>query len=90
MAIIEPLPLRGLDTAPEFFIEDIHDIQFCGVTTLFTPYRTVMNGSGRVRLVPFTCRIPTGALAVIERRLFEFAREHQLLQRWDQDGTRSV
>lgn len=89
MSIIEPLPIRGLDTAPEYFVEDIHDIQFCGVTTLFTPYRTVTNGS-KYLLVPFTCRVLTGALARIERRLFEFAREHQLLQRAGHDDTRSV
>lgn len=80
--------LQGLDTAPEYFVEDLISIRFCGVTTLFTPYRTVTTSAGLVRLVPFTARVPTGALAAIERRLFAFARDHKLLARVDQDATR--
>lgn len=80
--------IRGVDTAQEFFVDGLHDIQFLGVTTLFTPYRTVVTPRGAVRLIPFTCRVPTGALLMIQRQLFEYAREHNILPSKDHDGTR--
>lgn len=84
------LKLKGLDTAPDYFIDALYDIQFLGANTLFIPVRNApLGAAGPFRTVPFVCRIPTGALLQIHRKVEEFVREHQLLRRWDHESTRS-
>lgn len=77
--------IKGLASAPEFWVDALHDIQFHGVNTLFVPYKLVHAKSGVIHQIPFVVRCPTGAITAMHRRLIEFAREHRLL---DQDGTR--
>lgn len=73
------LPLKGLDKAPEFFIDGIADIHFLGVNTRYVLYRNGTDAKGgAVRQVIFTVIIPTGSLASVLRQLFGFAVEHRL------------
>lgn len=72
-------PLKGLESAPEYFIEGIASIQFMGVNTRYVLYRTALDGKGQpFRQVVFSAIVPTGALATVLRQLVSFAIEHRL------------
>ena len=72
-------PLKGLESAPEYFVEGIASIQFMGVNTRYVLYKTAIDGRGQpYRQVVFSAIAPTGALPTVLRQLVSFAIEHRL------------
>lgn len=79
MAIIRPAPIKGLGTAPEFFIDGVANIQFLGANTRYVLYRNAVDDrEAAFRQVVFTAVVPTGALPTMLRQMFSFAIEHRL------------
>lgn len=86
MAMQRAPQLKGLETAPEFYIDGIASIQFLGVNTRYVLFKNVHDAKGAPsRKVEFTVVMPTGGLCGVMRQLAAFALEHRL--RGHQDAT---
>lgn len=86
MGIARLPQLKGIETAPEFFIDGLASIQFMGVNTRYVLFKNVHDAKGTItKKVEFTVVMPTGSLCGVLRQLAAFAIQHRL--RGPQDAT---
>lgn len=71
--------LRGIDSAPEFFVDGIDAVHFHGAMSRYVFYRDVLAiDGGMTRKAVLTLVGPTGSLSAALRLLVAFAIEHRL------------